>query len=243
MTKYLAVITAYGAAALLAWLAVLLYPRLMPEAGRFDVLNRWKAAGLLLFAVALSVGISVMRGEGWLLDYNTPWVEAVNQLLMYIPLLGYMAYIRSPSGLLIPSTNNLHSLGIGLGIGIVTVCAFFSSLTTWQGLEALTTTIASADAVPIIVRSLLRCLVVGAFLALVMHGWSKATALAIGGIAIALTQLPGLLSDGFSLDWLMMLLAHVALVLGLLSSILATRNIVWFMPVFVLLNLLQFSVM
>ncbi|WP_338241030.1 hypothetical protein [Aurantiacibacter hainanensis] len=240
MTHYLGIITAYGAVAILAWLLALLYPRLIPAAGEYAVDARWRKAGLFLLALAVAIGLSRLRAQGWLLADGNVWLSAVNQLLVIVPFLVFILYMRSRAAALIPDRHILRSLAVGAMLAIPALLAFYSSVDGWQTIPALLDALTLGDTAAIALRSLLRCLVVGAFLALVAGGWSGRTALALAAIAIAATQIPSLLDGGFSAEWLVVLIAHVALVVGLLSAILVTRNIVWFWPVLVALNLLQF---
>ncbi|RIV87824.1 hypothetical protein [Aurantiacibacter zhengii] len=243
MTLYLGIITAYGAVAVLAWLAALLYPRLIPATAPTFVDHRWKTAGLFALATAGMATLSFMAGRGFLVTGDSAAVAVLNQIVIFAPVIAYALYCRTPALVLVPRKNTARSLAIGLGIAILGLTAFYSSIGRWDDLPLLGSTVLSGEAISIAARSLLRCLFVGAFLALVAEGWSKRTALLLPGLAIALLQLPALFEDGFSAGWLGLLVAHVVLVAGLLSAILATRNIVWFWPVLAVLNMMQFSVM
>ena len=243
MTLYLGIITAYGAVAVLAWLAALLYPRLIPATAPVFLEHRWKKAGLFALAAAAMVALAFVAGRGLLFTGDGAAQAVLNQFVIFSPMIAYALYCRTRALVLVPQENTARSLAIGLGIGILGLAAFYSSIGRWGELPLLGSALLSGEVVSIAARSLLRCLFVGAFLALVADGWSKRAALLLPALAIALVQIPALFDHGFSVGWLGLLVAHVVLVTGLLSAIWATRNIVWFWPVLTVLNLMQFSVM
>ncbi|MGB3797734.1 MAG: hypothetical protein WA957_15700 [Alteraurantiacibacter sp.] len=241
MTHYLGIITAYGAVAVMAWLAAMLYPRLIPASAAMDYKSRWRQAGFFLVAVAASFAIAGMNRRGLLLSAGSLAAGLAMQLIASLPLLAFIAIQRNRSAILVPQKSNLRSLAIGVGVAVLAVAAYFLSTGRWEGLPLLAQTASSGEAITIALRTVLRCVLVAAFLALVADGWSIRAALGIASLAIAATQVPSLLADGFTIGWLGMLVMHVALVTGLLSAIYVTRNIVWFWPVFFALNLLQFA--
>jgi len=241
VTQYLAIITAYGAVGLLAWLAALLYPRLIPAAAEYRASNRWRQIVLFAAATAISVVLASLADSGLFLAESNPLQAALNQCAIFAPVIGYIFFCRSRTLVMIPGRNTIRSLAVGVGIAFCALAAFYSAADQWENLPRLGNALFSLAAVEIAVRAVFRCLVIAAFLSLVSSGWSKGLALGLAGLAVALTQIPGLLEDGFSAAWFGLLAAHVALVVGLLSAILATRNIVWFWFVFTALNLLLFS--
>lgn len=241
MTQYLGIITAYGAVGLLAWLLALLYPRLIPATAEYRTSSRWRQMALFAAATAIAVVLASLVESDLFLAQNDPLLAAANQCVIFAPLLGYFVIYRSRTLVMIPGGNTIRSLAVGVGIAVCALAAYYSAADQWGSLPRLGNALFSLAAVEIAVRALFRCLFIAAFLSLVSSGWSKGVALGLAGFAVALTQIPGLLEDGFSAAWFALLAAHVALVAGLLSAILATRNIVWFWPVFTVLNLLLFS--
>lgn len=241
MTQTLGIITAFGAVAVLAWLAVLLYPRLIPSAAPLAGENRVRPAILFIVAAALAFGIAMTVGAGGPLAGDDPISLTLAQVAIYTPFIALAGFLRTRAALLVPQRNTLRSVAIGIGITVLALAAYYSSTDGWKHVPLLGDALLSGNAAAIALRSTLRCLVVGMFLAVFSAAWSMRAVLLIGAVAIALTQVPSLLAEGFSAAWLGVLIAHVALVTGLLSAILATRNIVWFWPVLAGLNLLLFS--
>ena len=240
MTDYLGIIAAYGAVAIIAWLLALLYPRLLPASGAHAVDRRWFQAGYFLLAFAAMIGLSWLRARGWLLPDANVLSIALNHILVATPVLAYVATKRNRAAVLIPDRHVLRSLAVGCLLAVPASLAFFSTADAWHRIPSMVEALAFADLAEIVVRTLLRCLVVGALLALVAAGWSGRTAVVLAGIAIAATQVPSLLEGGLSAEWMAVLVAHVALVCGLVSALVVTRNIVWFWPVFLVLNAIQF---
>lgn len=238
MTQYLGIITAYGAVAVLAWLVWFLYPRLIPASAGYKVDNRWQQAGFFALAIAFSIAISRLQ----LFPDEGELFAVLNRIVILAPVLAFIVSRRSRAAVLIPKKQVLRSLLIGLGLALFGLAAFFLSTATRGDPLVFLQAVQVNATIAILLRTLLHCIVVAAFLALVAGGWSIRTALAVAAIAITATQIPGLLEDGFTAAWLGLLVTHVALVVGLLSAVLATRNIVWLWPVLAVLNLLQLNV-
>ena len=239
MTQYLGIITAYGAAAILAWLAALLYPRLIPAAADYRIDNRWQQAGLFALATLVSFGIGSWQRQGLLLPDGNPLFGILSQLLILSPILAYIASRRSRAAALVPQRNVLRSLAIGIVLALLALGAYFSTTSGWGDVPAMVDSLAFGADAEILVRTLLQSFAVAAFLALLAAGWSKRVALGLAALFILAIHVPPLLSNGFSAEWLVAILVHLAIGLGIFSAILATRNIVWFWPVFAMLSLLQ----
>lgn len=241
MSQFMGIITAYGAVAVLAWLAVLLYPRLIPAAQPRFVEQRWRQAGLFGLMIGLSIAIAVLGAHADFFAKDSPLAALLYRLVILAPILLLVASWRSRSAVLIPDRGIGRSLMVGLALALLGILAFCTSTGSWNVLPAMGNDLVSAASLEILVRALLHSIVAAAAIALVADAWSVRTTLLLSSVAIAATQVPALLQDGFSAMWLSILAAHVALILGLVSAVLATRNIVWFWPVLILLNLLQAS--
>ena len=239
MTQYLSIITAYGAVAILAWLAALLYPRLIPASaisGRAKRSHRIAAfGGACLAAFALEYA----RRSSLLFDNASTLLDASNQLIVFLPFLAYIALFGGRGAALIPQTNLLRSLAIGVCLAILALAAFVSSASLSAELPALARSLLQAEIAVVMLKTMLQGLAVAAFLALVADGWSVRVALALAALAIAIMHVPILFESGFSVKWLGTLLLNLAIGLGLLSAVLATRNIVWFLPVYAMMTLAQ----
>ncbi|MFB0613587.1 hypothetical protein [Aurantiacibacter poecillastricola] len=239
MTHYLGIISAYGTVAILAWLTALLYPRWLPAAPIRTLDHRWRNAALLLVAFALAYALASFTARGHLLPGDGALASAINLLVILLPVIAYLALQRSRAAILLPQSGIGRSLLVGVAFALCGIAAYFSVRAGRTDMAIPGAPEVVGDALLLTWRSMLRLLVLAAFLALVIDGWSGKAAIAIAAIAIAATQIPSLLSDGFSPEWLGILVAHVALVAGLVSAIVKVRNIVWFWPVLTLLNMLQ----
>ncbi len=239
MTQYLGIITAYGAAAILAWLAALLYPRLIPAAAPYPVDRRWQQLGLFALSVMLSFGLGRWQRQGLLLPADNSLFAIVNQLIVLAPVLVYVVSRRNRAAVLLPQKHVPRSLAIGIGMALLALAAYFSTTNSWSHLPAMASSFRIGSDAEIMVRTLLQSVAVAAFLALLAGGWSKRVALGLAALLIMAIHISPLLANGFSSEWLMAVLIHLAVGLGVFSAILATRNIVWFWPVFAALSLLQ----
>lgn len=239
MTHYLGIISAYAAVAILAWLTALLYPRLLPAAPVRVVRKRWRGAAELAAVFALIFALSRLASDGSLLAGEDPLAASANLVIVFAPILVWLALKQERAAVLVPAKGLGRSLLIGTVFSLCGIAAYFSTRSGAVDLSLPGAPDLATDAAVLVLRSALRSLVLAAFLAFVADAWSARVAVAIAGLGMAATQVPSLLQDGFTAEWLVIMLAHVALVTGALSAILATRNIVWFWPVLALLGLLQ----
>ena len=123
MSDYLGIITAYSAAALLAWLAVLLYPRLLPAPEWQPIRHRWRTAAFLALAAAATASLIYLRNAGNGIAGMDPVSAALGDLLLFVPAGAYIIYVRSRAALLIPQKNIARSLFIGICLSLAAIAA------------------------------------------------------------------------------------------------------------------------
>lgn len=239
MTHFLGIITGYGAAAVLAWLAALLYPRLLPRSVALTASQGWRRAGPYALATLLVLALALMQRRGMLLPQDTLLFMALNQLAVYSPILVYIATTRSRAAVFIPEKHVARSLVIGVILALLGLAAYFSAANNWPESPAFARDLVSAKGAAILWKTLLQSAFIAAFLAFVCHAWSGRIALAVAAAVITALHVPALISQGPSVDLLGLMLVHLALGLGLFSAILVTRNILWFWPVFAVFTVLQ----
>ncbi|MWV27412.1 hypothetical protein [Aurantiacibacter rhizosphaerae] len=238
MTQYLAIITAYGAVAILVWLSALLYPRLIPAALGCGTDRRWRRAGLFALAALTFVVLEYLRGF-WLVQIGeTLFLAVLIQVVIYLPFLGYILLCGGRRAAFVPERGALRSLLIGVGLAILALVAYLS--TFMPGASTVTTpSFSAADSIVIVTQTLMQTLALGAFLAMISEGWSARLALTLSSLVIVVFHVPEIMQSGLSAAWLGPVLVHLAIGLGLFSAVLFTRNIVWFWPVYAVLALAQ----
>ncbi len=239
MTQHLGIITAYGAVAILGWLAALLYPRLIPAADTLDSDRRWWRAGVFAAAALAYLGIEYLRRSGLLLQDGNLFFEAVNEVAVLLPILAFIVFYGGRPAAFIPENSLIRSLAVGAGFAILAIAAYFSTQIQGPAFPDMTPSSLLEENVAIVLRTLSKSLAIGAFLALLANCWSAKIALAVSAFGIALLHVPMVWEDGLSFDIFSTLAVHLAVGLGLFSAIIATRNIVWFLPVYTMLALVQ----
>lgn len=238
MTHYLGIITAYAAVAVLVWLAVLLHPESIPATRDYLPRNRILQLGLFVLA---TVSVAVLQGlvsHGWLLPKENPLAAALNQLLIFLPLLIYLIAQRTPAAALVPVHGLLRSLAGGIALSLVALAAYISARDIWAGMPELAASVFSPNQADRFVQLLMLDLGLGTLLALLSGGWSRKVA--IGGLAVLvlLGHIGAAYSAGLGVGAAGGVLLGSLVAFGLLSAIVYTRNAVWFMPVHAVLGVL-----
>lgn len=237
MTQLLGPMTAYGAIAIMAWVAVLLYPRLIPSAAVARLDRRWRWARGFALALAASIGLNWLHGRGLLPADDSIPGALTNRLLIYAPLLAFIFARRSLAAALLPKRGLLRSLGIGAALGLAALAAWLWVAGSPGGFGAFATGLAQPATAVLVLRTLLFDLALGAALALLADGWSQRVALLVTTVAVLGTHLALSLAGGLDGGEVAGSLAAGAVALGLFSAILASRNAAWFFPVHLLLSL------
>jgi hypothetical protein len=123
-------------------------------------------------------------------------------------------------------------------LGLAALAAWFSIIGSADGpLSALPGQVLQARSLLNMVEAVLFALVLAALLSLVADGWSRTLALVLTTLAILLLHVAVAIMNGFDNRLMISALVAGAIGLGLFSAILATRNVVWFIVVDVLLQL------
>ncbi|WAT19023.1 hypothetical protein OZN62_05510 [Aurantiacibacter sp. MUD11] len=230
MTHYLAIITAYSAVAVLAWLAALLQPAFIPPAAARALDRRWLAAGQFALAILAVVALRMLHDRGWLLPETGVLSATFNQVLQYLPIIAYLAVQRSLAAAFVPAKGALPSLATGVVLAVVAALAYFSVRNDWgelpHAVDALFTTETVAPALALGLQDL----TIAALLALIADGWSRRTALVAAIAVFAVIHLPIMFADGVDMGGILAALANTAVVAGTVSAVLVTRNVLWFLP-------------
>ncbi|MCB2067346.1 MAG: hypothetical protein KDE15_11990 [Erythrobacter sp.] len=236
MTQLLALLTAYGAVAIAAWLAVLLYPHRIPAADSRRLPDRWRWTGGYLLALLAAVGLGMLEARDWLFAADTTPGTMANRLLIYAPLLAFVFWRRSLAAALLPRRDVLASLAIGLAFAVLALAAWFSVIGPQQ-FPAFAASITQANTVAVALRAALFDIALGTWLALLADGWSRRVALAVTSLATFAAHIAFSLAGGIDSGELLSALTAGAIALGLFSAVLATRNVLWFFPVHLALSL------
>ena len=234
MSHYLGIVTAYAAAAVLVWLAALLHPESIPAAREYSPKHRITQLCLFLLALAGVAVLRVLEGHGWLLPDSDPLTAALNQLLIFMPLLIYLIAQRRPAAAMVPVQGLLRSLAGGTALALVTLAAYLSARGNWEDLPELAVTLFSAEQAGRLMQVFMMDLTLGTLLALLSGGWSRKVALIVLAALVIVVQV----GAGFRFEGIGGVLLGSVVTYGLVSAIVYTRNIAWFLPVHALLGVL-----
>lgn len=238
MSHYLGIVTAYAAAAVLVWLAALLHPHSIPAAREYEPRQRIMQLGLFLLAVVGTAVLQMLEGRGWLLPDGAQLTAALNQLIIFLPLVIYLIAQRSPAAALVPVGGLLRSLAGGVALALAALAAYLSARGTWDGLPDLAAEMFSADQGDRFVQVFMLDLGLGTLLALLSGGWSRKIALIVLAGLVLLIHVGSASMLGLGLEGFGGVLLGSAVAFGLLSAIVYTRNIAWFWPVHAMLGVL-----
>lgn len=240
MSHYLAIITAYAAVAVLVWLAALLHPESIPAAREYALNNRILQLGLFLLAVAATAALQVVENRGWLLPDDDPTTAALNQLVIFFPLVIYLIAQRTPAAALVPLQGLLRSLAGGVALSLVALAAYIAARGTMEFAPELVGRVFAADQIDRFAQIMLLDLGLATVLALVIGGWSRKVAFFVLCAMVILTHVVAGYHAGQGLDAAGAVLLGSAVGIGLLSAIIHTRNAAWFLPVHAMLGVLLF---
>lgn len=240
MSLYLGLVTAYGAAAVLIWMVALLRPEAIPAARDHMPQNKILQLCLFLLAIAGAAVLQVMESRGWLLPTDDVLATALNQLLIFLPMLIYLVAQRSPAAAMVPSNGLLKSLAVGVLLTLTALAAYLSARDALGTLPDLVGRILSVSQVERFMRVLMLDLTVATLMALLAGKWSRRTALVTLALLVLAAHVGAAYHAGFGIDAVWGVLLGSAAGFGLMAAIVYTRNIVWFLPLHGVLGVLLF---
>ncbi len=243
---HLRLLAGYGTVSLivLVWTA---WRRTAPTTRRVDIVRPGWELGLIGLSVVALIGLGQLYQAGVRLPATGPLgplLESLNQALIFAPL--WLLLLRPGHGLAsawVPDGRRRAVLSgaSGLGLACVAVVAFLiaagalqqvgevlAALVTWQHVD---------EAVQVALEDLAIAMLLVRLGALTGKGW----AIGITASLFAAGHVPALLSDGAEASDVLWLLPDVGLGLLVLIAITRARNILWFWPVHVAMDLMQFD--
>ncbi|MEL1249555.1 hypothetical protein [Aurantiacibacter gilvus] len=238
MSHYLGIVTAYAAAAVLVWLAALLHPESIPAAREYSPKHRVMQLGLFVLAMIGAAVLQLLENQGLLLPDSDPLDAALNQLLIFMPLVIYLIAQRSPAAAMMPVNGLLRSLAGGVALALIALAAYLSGRGAWEDLPDLAARMLSVDRADRFAQLFFLDLALGTLLALLSGGWSRKLALIVLGAIVLLVHIGVARLAGIGFEAIGGVLLGSAVAFGLLSAVIYTRNIVWFWPVHAMLGVL-----
>lgn len=195
-----------------------------------------------ILSVIAVIGVGQLYIRGWLLEDEGELFQSLNQLLIFAPVV-VLAAIRGqtlnalmfPSGMAIAT-----SLLVGLVLATLALGAYLAA----RGLAAewgdVVAHLADRSHVSLAVQVLLEDVTIAFLLARLRAATGTLWAIVIVAVLFQLAHIPALLANGATLEMLSSLILDTAIGLAVFGAILKSRNILWFWPIHVVLDLMQF---
>lgn len=238
MTHFLGIVTAWSAVAVLAWLAALLHPRLIPPAPDYVPARRWWQAGWMVAVGAAVALLQHLATRGWLLPDRIAFAGVANQLLIFLPVLIYLLSQRRLAAALIPKGGVLASLAFGATLALAALAAYLLAHDALGQLPDLATGMFTSAQLGRMTQFLLIDLSLASLLALLAGGWPQRTVMIVLALLVmAVIVLAALVMDD-PLSELAGLLLVAAVSMALVTAVVHTRNVVWLMPPHLMIGLL-----
>lgn len=198
------------------------------------------ALGVLAIFFVIAIGQIYIRG--WLFEDRGEVLRSLNQLLIFAPVLT-LAVIRGNGreALFIPKGVGLPvSLALGCALALCAVIAYAGVrglAGEWREIAAhLTRASNTSLAVQVLLEDLAIAFLLARLRAVMGVWWSIALVAALFQIA----HIPAFLANGATLETLSSLLFDTAIGLAVFGALLRSRNVLWFWPIHVVLDLMQF---
>lgn len=195
-----------------------------------------------ILSVIAVIGVGQLYIRGWLLEDEGELFQSLNQILIFAPVL-VLAVVRGQSrkALMLPSgLAIMASLLTGLvlaGIALGTYLAARGLTGDWNGVVSH---LADRSHISLAVQVLLEDVTIAFLLARLRAATGTLWAIVIVAVLFQLAHIPAFLANGATLETLSSLVLDTAIGLTVFGAILKSRNILWFWPIHVVLDLMQF---
>lgn len=243
--------TSHYAALVLSYAVVLLAmsgiarraPRLWPASEAAGFAHPWRELAWALAAVVAVLAIGVLYARGWLLPATSkrrPALDAVNQVVIYAPLLLLLALRRHGLDTAwLPRRGVLARVGIGLGLAWLALFAYAlvrSGPGTWPRLMA---EVYAPSHVSHLVQVLLEDVSIAIVFVRLRAAVGRST-LVLVAVLFAAAHVPGMLAGGADASSLWRLSGDVVLGVLALTLLQRLRDVWWFWMVHFALDMTQF---
>lgn len=196
--------------------------------------------GLLLVAVVGVLAVGQLYTRHLLLDGRNPLFEALNQILIFSPVLLVLAFRKRPfsSAGLPPARWPAGLLGIGLALVALGVYLLLRGAPERYG--DLVQFVFAPDKAKLAVQVLLEDVAIAALLLSLAAATGPRIAIGIVAALFAAAHIPAMLAAGAGPEQLTSLLGDTVLGVVVLGAVLRTRSVWWLFPVHFVLDMTQF---
>ncbi|HEY9468287.1 MAG TPA: hypothetical protein VIQ76_01595 [Propionibacteriaceae bacterium] len=244
VTHHVGLLVAY-LGALLAWLVLRSRTgqlwRPLPDP---VFVSPWREVAWALLAVAAVIGIGILYSNGWLLPATSrhrPALDAVNQLLIYCPVLLLLALRRQGLDTAwVPTQRVLSRVGVGVVLAVLGLLLYAlvrTGLEAWPELVAHTY---QPGHVSYLVQVLLEDVSIAVLFVRFRAALGLRATLLVVATLFAAGHIPGLLEQGAAPRDLAALLGDAGLGVLALAVLHRSRDVWWFWMVHFALDMTQF---
>lgn len=241
-----ALVVGYACALVCAALLQSRAPSVWPQPAPEPCARPWQSLGALGLGIAGVIGVGQAYQRGVRLPETGTWAPlagALNQLLIFAPVFLVIALRReSPRTLWLGRTRFLVRLGAGVALALGALLAYGL---VREGAAPFSTILARVvvpahldEAVQVALEDLL---IAALFVRCVAALRSSRTTVVLVAVLFAAGHVPALLAEGAGASELLWLVRDAALGVAVVSLLARSRDIVWFYPVHLVMDLAQFE--
>lgn len=241
-SHYAGIVAGYVLATAVVWFLLAATPSVVKAREDVAFARPWLSLGVLALAVVATLGVGQVHVRGWLLPEPNVALQALNQLLIFAPIVTVVA--MHPQRLVsggAPLGGALAGLPIGAVLAVGAVVSYALTRGLSAELEQLASFILRTDNLDYAVQVLLEDIAIAALL-LRARGVIGARWTVVGvAVLFALAHVPAMLTEGANMAAELPSLAiSVTIGLMVMGAVLATRSIWWVWPVHTVMDITQF---
>lgn len=238
---YLGLLAGYAAAGVLILVMQRLLPPSVLSLPAPQVSRPWLDLALLLLAVAAALGIGQAYSADLLFDHGNPILESLNQLAIFSPIL--IVLMLRPGGISSAFLPLRGALGLPVGIVVagVSLLAYAAARGFPEEYAALAQSVVAPKNAKLLVQVALEDIAIAALLTRLVVITGRPAAIVVVAVLFAAAHVPAMLAkDVIGAEEWIGLAGDTVIGVLILSAILMTRSIWWFVPVHFAMDMTQF---
>jgi len=248
---YLGLTGAYAIAILGWWIAFSLLrraekaPTPWREPAPYELERPWRELGIALLGAIGVLLIGQLWSRGWMLPATGPLappIEAVNQILIFVPVL--LVPVLRRQGLrtaLLPTVGWATRLVVGVVLAGLALSVYALLREGSRGPLAMAGAILRFENLDEAVQVLAEDLAIGIVLFRLASAVRRRWAVAGVAALFAVGHVPALVADGVGIEGMANLVLDLGLGVMILGTVLRSADVLWFWPIHTVLDLTQFT--
>ena len=236
---YAGILAGYAAATAFIWLLWFVARPLVATATTLSYTKPWIEIGLVLLAAAATIGVGQLYVRHMLLPENGVALEALNQLIIFAPLV-LIAFLRPRggrgAGLSLDTSAAGLPIGIAAAVGATLLYAQVRGFASGEVFHSLL----AIDNIPHVAQVLFEDIAIAALLLRLRAAIGFMKAVVLVAALFAAGHIPAMLANGADVQELTSLVLDTGIGVLVVSAVLATRSIWWLWPLHTAMDLTQF---